>query len=355
MPTGDGRIRLMIVDDSAVARVVLARMIAAHPDLELVATAANVGEALHSLIATKVDVVLLDVEMPGTSGLEGLPEILRRGNGARVLVLSSLCENGAEATVRALALGAADTLPKPGAGTFGGRFSDVLADRLRRIGRGHGAADATAFVRGGSLQRPLRLMPASRIDCLALAASTGGPHALTEFLEALPKKVDAPIVITQHLPPLFMPFFAREIERASGRPTCLAEEGRQLEQGAITIARGDTHLGLKRVGGAVVASLTRQLAESGCMPSADPMIRSVGDVFGTNGVAVLLSGMGRDGFAGSMHLAEQGGTILAQDEHSSAVWGMPRAVVEAGLASAVLPPGALAYRVAEYGSASAAA
>ena len=132
---GEPPIRLMIVDDSTVARAVLGRMIAAEPDFEVVALAGNALEALDALKSIAVDIVLLDVEMPGTSGLDALPEILRAGRGARVLIVSSMAEDGAEVTVRALALGAADTLPKPGTGYFAGRFSQVLADRLRRIGR----------------------------------------------------------------------------------------------------------------------------------------------------------------------------------------------------------------------------
>ena len=339
-------IRLMIVDDSQIARAVLSRMLSNHKDFEVVALASNAREALDTLKTLRVDIVLLDVEMPGTTGLDALPEILRLGAGARVLIVSSLAEDGAEATVKALALGAADTLPKPGAGNFGGRFSDVLAERLRRIGRASGRADATLGPPAPAAALSLRPMPAARLGCLALGASTGGLHAIGEFLRALPPRIGAPILITQHLPPVFMPFFARQIEAASGRSSRVAEEDMVLQSEQILIAPGEAHLGLERVGSTVRVRLTRTAASSGCLPSVDPMLWSVSETYAQNALAVIFSGMGRDGLVGSARLVDRGGAVLAQDMRSSAVWGMPRAIAEAGLAAAVAGPAELARRVA---------
>jgi two-component system chemotaxis response regulator CheB len=359
MATGPGRsakradvaleapIKLMIVDDSPIARAVLSRMVSSHGDLEVVATAGNAAEALDALKTVRVDIVLLDVEMPGTSGLEALPDILRAGNGARVLIVSSLADDGAEATVRALALGAADTLPKPGTGTFGGRFSEVLADRIRAIGRTarvHGSPSATAPSDASSVT--LRAMPQHRLGCLALGASTGGLHALSEFLRALPASIGVPIVVTQHLPPVFMALFARQIEAASGRLTRVAEDNLTLQPERILIAPGDAHIELHRRGGAVSVRLSHDPVSSGCKPSVDPMLWSLGEAYGNGGLGVIFSGMGRDGLVGSARLVTSGGAVIVQDEQSSAVWGMPRAVAEAGLASAILPPVDLARRVA---------
>ncbi|MBA3676176.1 MAG: response regulator [Sphingosinicella sp.] len=336
----------MIVDDSSIARAVLSRMILSHKGFDIVATAGNAGEALDALKTIRVDIVLLDVEMPGTSGLEALPDILRAGGGARVLIVSSLADDGAEASVRALALGAADTLPKPGTGTFGGRFSQILADKLRSIGRvtrqGQPAA-IPAPVYESTIK--LRAMPDYRLGCLALCASTGGLHALSEFLRALPSEIGAPILITQHLPPVFMPFFARQIEAASGRLTRVAEEGLPLLAERILIAPGDAHIQLHRHGSAVTVRLSRNPVSSGCKPSADPMLWATGEAYGMSGLGVVFSGMGRDGLVGSARLIESGGAVIVQDEQSSAVWGMPRAVAEAGLASAILSPAGLAARV----------
>jgi len=339
----------MIVDDSAVARAVLSRMIACHEDFEIVATACNAGEALDALKVVHPDVILLDVEMPGASGLEALPEIIRMGKGARVLIVSSMAEGGAETTVRALALGAADTLPKPGMGNFAGRFGQVLAERLRRIGRA--AREPTPAVRAAA-DVPIRLreMADGPLGCVALAASTGGLHALFAFLQPLPKRIGAPILVTQHLPVLFMPHFARQLAGVSGRKARVVGDGEAVEDDVIHVAPGDAHLCVARSGDGVRVRLDTRRAPSGCLPSADPMLASVGEAYGAGGIGVMLSGMGRDGLSGSRRLVEQGGAMLAQDRHSAAIWGMPRGVAEAGLAAAVLPPAELARRIAERAS-----
>ena len=339
-------IRLMIVDDSTVARAVLSRMVGSDPEFEVVALAGNAGEALDALKTVKVDIVLLDVEMPGGSGLDALPAIIRAGKGARVLIVSSMAEDGAEVTVRALAEGAADTLPKPGTGYFAGRFSEILADRLRRIGRASRQQDK-AVPPGAAEKIRLRDMPEAGLGCLALGASTGGLHALVELLRALPAKIGAPILVTQHLPPIFMPYFARQLETASGRVACVAQDGRRIADDLVHIAPGDAHLCVERRNGTVRVRLDRKAAPSGCLPSVDPMLSSMAESFGDGAVGVILSGMGRDGLIGSRRLVENGGAMLAQDQHSAAIWGMPRAIAEAGLASAVLPPRELARRIAQ--------
>jgi two-component system chemotaxis response regulator CheB len=247
-----------------------------------------------------------------------------------------------------MSLGAADTLPKPGAGNFGGRFSEVLGERLRRIGR------VQRFPAGGAKSAsvpdapPLKLRPMTdqRLGCLALGASTGGLHALSEFLRALPTRISAPILITQHLPTVFMPFFARQIEAASGRLSRVAENGMTLTPEQILVAPGDAHLALERIGSRIVVQLTDAPASSGCMPSVDTMLWSVSEIYGRSGIGVVFSGMGRDGLVGSARIVDRGGAVLVQNQQSSAVWGMPRAVAEAGLASAVLAPAELAVRVA---------
>jgi two-component system chemotaxis response regulator CheB len=335
----------MIVDDSAVARAVLSRMIACHEDFEIVATACNAGEALDALKVVRADVILLDVEMPGASGLEALPEIVRMGKGARVLIVSSMAEDGAETTLQALAQGAADTLPKPGIGNFAGRFGQVLADRLRRIGRAEREPDPCAPAAPPPIR--LREMVEGPLGCVALAASTGGLPALFEFLRPLPKKIGAPILVTQHLPTIFMPHFARQLANASGRKARVVRDGERVEDDLIHVAPGDAHLCVERSGDCVRIRLDSRRAPSGCRPSADPMLGSVAEAYGSAGIGVVLSGMGRDGLLGSRKLVESGGAMLAQDRHSAAIWGMPRVVAEDGLASAVLPPAELARRVTE--------
>jgi len=338
-------IRLMIVDDSAIARTVLTRMLSAHRDLEVAATAANAVEALAVLRKIRFDAILLDVEMPGTSGLEALPDILRLGEGARVLIISSLCEEGAEATVKALALGAADTLPKPGASAFAGRFSDTMAERVRRLGRVErgrtGAATSPSFS-----QIRLRPWPDVMPACLALGASTGGLHALGEFLRALPRTIDIPILVTQHLPQLFLPVFARQIEAASGRAACVARDGDAVDGTRLLLAPGDAHIGLENRAGGIRVRLDRHAASSNCMPSVDVMLAAAAEHYGSGATGLIFSGMGRDGLVGAQRIADAGGAILVQDRATSAVWGMPGAVAQAGLASAILAPRDLAARLA---------
>jgi two-component system chemotaxis response regulator CheB len=338
-PRAAAPIRVAIVDDSAIARAVLARMVSSQPGLEVVAQARDSAEAVRVLPGAAADIILLDVEMPGETGLEALPAILAAGQGAKVLIVSCLCERGAAATVEALARGAADTLPKPGVENFGGRFSAVLAERIRHIARPEPAVAAVLPLR-------LRPMPEARLGCLAVGASTGGLVAIADFLRALPPRIGVPLLVTQHLPDLFMSFFARQIEAASGRPVRIAEDGLALHPDEIVLAPGNAHLGLEREGGRIAVALDRTPVSSGCMPSVDIMLRSVALVYGGAGLGIVLSGMGRDGLAGAGELVERGGGVIVQDRVSSAVWGMPRAIAEAGLASAVLAPTDLARRAA---------
>ena len=339
-------IRLMIVDDSPVARAILSRMIGAYPEFEVAAAVGGASEAVETLKRIRVDIVLLDVEMPGTSGLDALPDILALGRGARVLVVSSFCAEGAEAAVRALAAGAADILPKPGAGAPGERFSALLAERLRRL-----AAIETdtpgAMPDQPASPYPLRPFGECRLGCIAIGASTGGFHSVAGFLKALPASVTVPILVTQHLPAAFMPIFARQLETASGRRAHIAEDGAPLRPREIVVAPGDAHLTLAERDRVICVQLDRTPDPSGCMPAVDVMLASASAQYGRGAVGVVLSGMGRDGLAGARAIVTGGGAMLVQDAATSAVWGMPRAVAEAGLASAVLPPAELARRIGE--------
>jgi len=337
-------IKLMIVDDSMVARAVLSRMIDADGNFEIAGVAGTAEDAIEALGQVMVDIVLLDLEMPGVGGLKSIPRILEAAKGAKVLIVSSQAEEGAEETVAALALGAADTLPKPGTGRFNGRFSEVLLGKLRELGYADRTAPRVNIAAGPanllrqSIDQPLQL--------LAIGASTGGIHALGSFFAALPDRIGVPILVTQHLPPAFMTVFARQLSVAAGREAVVAEDGMRLLPDRIVVAPGEAHLVVDEVNGKLVARLLQAKVSSGCMPSVDPMLASAGKILGGGALGVVLTGMGRDGAEGAKRLIEAGGAVMAQDEQSSAVWGMPRAVAEAGLACAVLPPDKLARRVA---------
>lgn len=347
-PPEEAPIRLLIVDDSSVARAVMSRMVMAQPGFEVVATASSAAEAIRLLRTVTVDVVMLDVDMPGQSGLEALPAILQAGRGAGILVVSSTVEEGGDIAIRALALGATDAMPKPASGLFGNRFSETLPDRLRRVAR-NGCAQQGEPAGNGSPVIKLREIDDWQPACIAIGASTGGIHAINEFVGALPPRIGIPIFVTQHLPHLFMPYFARQLAIAARRPARVVEDGDLVEPDAIHVAPGNAHLALVRRGEKVRVKLDAAPAPSGCLPSVDPMLASVGEIYGRGAIAVMLSGMGRDGLLGSGKLAACGGIVLAQDQCSSAIWGMPRAVAEAGLASAVLPPRELARRLAQRG------
>jgi two-component system, chemotaxis family, protein-glutamate methylesterase/glutaminase len=339
----------MIVDDSMVARAVLSRMLEADGGFEIAAVAGTAEDAIDALGQVRVDIILLDLEMPGAGGLKSIPGILKAAHGARVMIVSSLAEEGAEETVAALALGAADTLPKPGTGRFNGRFSEILMSKLRAIGRAEPRDElprrASANEQSASAT-PLRAMADLPPRLIAIGASTGGIHALSSFFQALPARIGVPILVTQHLPAPFMTVFARQLSTAAGREAIVAEDGLRLLPDRIVIAPGDAHLTVDISGGKLVSRLARHRVSSGCLPSVDPMLASAGAMLGSEALGIVLTGMGRDGLEGAMALIGAGGSVIAQDEGSCAVWGMPRAVAEAGLACAVLPPAKIARRVA---------
>lgn len=343
-------IRLMIVDDSMVARAVLSRMVTADDTFEIVAVAGTAEDAIVALGQVRVDVILLDLEMPGAGGLKSIPQIIDAAQGARVLIVSSLAEEGAEETVAALALGAADTLPKPGTGRFNGRFSEILLAKLRALGETPSTKVKPRAVnsvarRGGDVVA-LRAMSPDPLELIAIGASTGGIHALAQLFGQLPAKLGVPILVTQHLPAPFIPVFARQLAAASGRDVVVADEGMALVPDQVIIAPGDAHISIEKYRDRPVVRLLRRRSASGCLPSVDPMFASVGSLYGGGALGIVLTGMGRDGQEGATHLVACGGSVIVQDEASSAVWGMPRAVAEAGLACAVANTARIAQLVA---------
>ncbi|WP_338054379.1 CheB methylesterase domain-containing protein [Sphingomonas insulae] len=246
--------------------------------------------------------------------------------------------------MQALALGAADTLFKPASGDRMGGFGDALVDKLGRLAdptlsRG-GAPSAGTRSTGAPPMRPV--VVGEEYDVVAIGASTGGIHALSQLLRAIPPEFRLPILVTQHLPVSFMPYFAAQLAVIAGRPCDVAADHTRLRPGRIVVAPGDAHMRCVALpeGGAAIR-LSSEPSGSGCMPSVDPMFASLAAVFGPRMLAIVLSGMGRDGADGAGYVHRAGGCVVVQDQASSVVWGMPGAVADTGCAHAILPPAAI--------------
>lgn len=331
-PIGGSPSRILIVDDSVVARAVITKLIEADPRFTVAGAVSDADGAMAFLRKTSIDVILLDIELPGVDGLTALPDLLVASGGARVLVVSSSCAEGAAATIQALTLGAADTLVKPGLGNLVGKFGDTLIEKLTRLTE---PGDLAA----GPVDDPTRHAAlADDFDIVAIGASTGGIHALSLMLRAIPLSFQPPILITQHLPPSFMPYFAAQVAVLASRPCVVATDYMRILPGRIIIAPGEAHMRCVATTEGAAIRLDTERAASGCMPSVDPMFESVAAVFGSRAVGVVLSGMGRDGTIGAAEIAAQGGIVIAQDKQSSVVWGMPGSVAAAGHANVILPP-----------------
>ncbi|WP_247710074.1 chemotaxis-specific protein-glutamate methyltransferase CheB [Qipengyuania xiapuensis] len=333
-------VRIMLVDDSLTVRTVFSRMLQREGNMQIVASAGTAEVGLRELRNHPADVVLLDLEMPGMGGLEGLPKILAASPSTKVLVISSLTAEGAEHTVEALRMGAADTMLKPQPGGFNDEYREQLIGKIRAL-----AGLAPHELPKGSAPHPTKRTAGKRPQVLAIGASTGGIHALNLFLRQVPKNFDLPILITQHLPASFIPVFAQQMTLASGRQAVLADEDVEIKRGQIVIAPGHGHMIVRKRASRFLTGLAYHPVKSGCMPSVDPMFDTVAEAFDGQVAGILLSGMGRDGTEGADSIIGAGGSIYAQNADSCAVWGMPRDVTERGLATAVLPPAELADKV----------
>lgn len=339
---------VLVVDDSVVARAVLARLVDASDRFMVVGAVGTVAAALEFLARSSVDIVLLDVALPGVDGLTALPDLIAAGRGAKVVIVSGSAGEGAETSVRAMASGAADAIVKPTAAGMSALFGAQLIDRLERLSASSPAAPVRIGPTAPILPPPaVSTDAAGDYDVVAIGASTGGIHALGHLLRALPPRFRLPILVTQHLPASFMPYFAAQLAVLAGRPCEVAADRLRIRPGRLIVAPGDAHLRCVAIGEKEAAiRLSTDPAASGCMPSVDPMFASVAEVYGARALAVVLSGMGRDGADGARRVHEAGGTVIVQDQASSVVWGMPAAVVAQGFQAATLPPDALGRLIA---------
>jgi len=333
----------MVVDDSVVVRRLLSRILSDDPALEVTDVAMNGRVALQKTAELNPDVITLDVDMPELDGLATLTELRRSWPTIPVIMFSALTEDTAATTLEALALGASDYVAKPSntldltdAET---RIRHELIPKIKAVAE----KAAPRLERVLKTRKAAAMAPnAGQIELVVIGVSTGGPQALTEILSRLPADFAAPIVIAQHMPPLFTRYLA---ERLSARSPIRFQEGvtgQVLRPGEGWVAPGDFHLIFRREGPNVVLSLNQDPPENSCRPAADPMFRSAASICGSRVLGIVLTGMGHDGLRGCQDIKAAGGQVIAQDFASSVVWGMPGFVVNAGLADSVLPVGSIA-------------
>jgi two-component system, chemotaxis family, protein-glutamate methylesterase/glutaminase len=327
-------IRVMLVDDSIVARSIFARVLSKHDDIEIVCEAEDTEVAIDSLETVKVDIILLDIEMPKRSGLEALPDIQAKADGARILVVSAFAEENGPAAIQALSLGVCDTLAKPGRSGFSGRFSEILIDKVVRLGRSARERNDAGYAAQLAVDHKGIAMP----RCIAIGSSTGGIPAIYEIVRHLDVSIECPVLITQHLPEAFMTFFAKQLASLTSRTVKVAEAGESARNNHIYIAPGHAHLVCRRDRGNIIIEHQANYHASRYCPSVDAMFASVASVYGADGMGVVLSGMGNDGVIGARDLHAAGASLIVQDTESSVVWGMPGAVAREGIATAILAP-----------------
>lgn len=345
-PAGPKSRNVLVVDDSAVARLVIQRVINESDNFQVAAHAGSAEEALEKLRTVSVDLVILDIEMPGMDGIEAIPHIMRESEDAPILIVSSHCRENAEPSLRAMAMGASDLVLKPDSRETSAQFDVALLEKMSRLtGFGVRRDKPSEIPVSQFLSSPAQAQ--RPIGCLAIGASTGGIHALTTFFTELPADLNVPIFVTQHLPPDFIDHFARQLGSATGRKTLAARDGQFVKNDETLIAPGDAHLSLNRHNGQVRIVLDRRRMDHGFCPSVDPMLAAAAEIYGNGAVGVVLTGMGRDGASGAKTLADAGGELLVQDPGSSIIWGMPGAVAQQGIANLIAPPAELAASIAK--------
>ena len=354
------RIRVMLVDDAVVVRGLFARWVESEPDLDMVATLRTGREAVNQLERVDPDVVVLDVDMPDLDGIAALPLLLEKKRDLVVIMASTLTRRNAEISLKALSLGAADYIPKPGSNremSASTVFRRDLIEKIRELGRRakrlrSGAASGRApletkspsivpqaFEEGVPPPPPaLRPMPTAAPRVLLIGSSTGGPQALNGLIAEIGSVMQrAPVLITQHMPPTFTAVLAEHLARVGKCPVREATDGEEIKSGVVYLAPGGKHMKVARRDGMAVIAIEDGPLVNFCKPAVDPMFASAAEVWGNKTLALVLTGMGSDGLAGAKAIVAAGGHVFAQDEASSVVWGMPGQVTNAGLCSAVLP------------------
>jgi two-component system, chemotaxis family, protein-glutamate methylesterase/glutaminase len=347
-------ISVLVVDDSVVVRRLIVDSLGDAAGIQVVGTASNGLLAQAKIDQLKPDVITMDIEMPQMNGIEAVRELRKRHPRTPVIMFSTLSASGASATLEALSAGATDYVTKPS--NVGSVAESIAAVREQLVPKIHALAGRSAPFSSRPAPVAARPVPAApvrpapvaapparrrgapgRVDILAVGSSTGGPDALTKVFQGLPADLPVPIVVTQHMPPVFTRMFAERLDRSTALRVVEASDGMELAAGTAYIAPGDRHLLIVRRGTTTVTQLSTAPPENSCRPAVDVMFRSVAALYGGSAYATVLTGMGQDGRGGAAVLRDAGAEIVAQDEASSVVWGMPGAVVAAGLADEILP------------------
>jgi two-component system chemotaxis response regulator CheB len=338
-------IRVLVVDDSAVVRKLLCEVLASDPTMEVAGTAPSGNIALAKIPQINPDLITLDIEMPGLNGLQTLAEIRKLYPKLPVIMCSTLTERGAAITLEALALGASDYVTKPSNSESLAASKDQIRQEL--VGKITCLASRRSELRSSLPTRTpvTRRSATQRIDVLAIGTSTGGPNALAEVIPHLPGDFPVPVVVVQHMPPLFTRLLAERLNSRSPLSVREGEAGQVLKAGEVWIAPGGYHMTLARKTGGVCLELNQDPPENSCRPAVDVLFRSVAGVYGPSVLAVVMTGMGADGLRGAKTIRESGGEVFAQDEETSVVWGMPGAIVGAGQADQVCPLGKISSEV----------
>ena len=339
------RIRVLVVDDSVVIRRLVTQALSEDPALEVVGSVSNGALGLAKIAQTTPDVVTLDVEMPEMDGIEMLRRLSKENVRPRVVMFSTLTERGAAATLDALALGADDYVTKAANGgsldRSLGSLREELIPKVKQffvLAQQRSQEPQLPLPGPSSAARPAPHRAAGgHARVLAIGVSTGGPTALGAIIPQVPPDFPIPILIVQHMPPLFTRLLAERLQASTLLKVEEAAEGSVVTGGKVLIAPGDYHMRLRNTGKDMVICLDQSPPENSCRPAVDVLFRSVGETFGGSAIGAILTGMGQDGLRGAQTLKATGAFVIAQDQASSVVWGMPGSVVAAGLADSVVP------------------
>jgi two-component system, chemotaxis family, protein-glutamate methylesterase/glutaminase len=367
----EDKIRVLIVDDSAVMRRIIMSSLMKHPEIEVVGTAANGFLALEAIKRSQPDLVTLDVEMPEMDGITALQEIRKTHPNLPIIMFSSLTQRGAKATMDALTFGASDYVGKPTSSSDPQAayrvLEEALIPKIKALCKpsGNSNKQGLSIKERGAARREMLSMPTPEkitslptspppsptessivrkegrslqpVDALCIGVSTGGPAALMRVFELWRTPLSVPIFIVQHMPPKFTTLLAARLTDVGVMPVQEPYDGQEALPGQAYLAPGGFHLVLKRKGVKVFMYLNEDPPENSCRPAVDVLFRSAAQVYGQSLLAVVLTGMGYDGLRGAEEIIKSNGMVLAQDEATSVIWGMPGAVAEANLVEKVLP------------------